>query len=195
MRLGVFGGSFDPVHQGHMILAQFALEQLELDRVVFLPSFNPPHKQGQIATSFEDRLRMLELALEGRKGFSISTLEALRSGPSYSLDSLDAIEKEYEVSKLYFLIGGDSLMGMEGWYKSEELLRRFSFGVAPRPGRTRQELEDKINQLGGDIVLIDSPKIEISSSSIRKRLEEKKPISFLVPQAVEDYIYEKKLYR
>ena len=195
MRLGIFGGSFDPVHQGHMILAQFALEQLELDRIIFLPSYNPPHKLGQVVTSFEDRLRMLELAINGREDFSVSKLEALSPGPSYSLDSLNVLEADYKASKLYFLVGGDSLMGLEGWYKAEELLRRFSFGVAPRPGRNRRELEEKINGLGGDIVLIDSPKIEISSSFIRKRLEEGRSISYLLPQAVEDYIYEKKLYR
>lgn len=195
MRLGILGGSFDPVHFGHLILAQSALEELTLDKIIFMPSYKPPHKLDKKLASFEDRLLMLELALEDREDFLISTLEMERQGPSYTYDSLKIIEKSYGASELYFLIGGDSLLYLDKWYRASDLIREFSFAVAPRPGRSIEELEEKIKSLQGNIKLLDSPYIEISSSSIRKRLEDYKSIRYYLPRSVEGYIHEKKLYR
>lgn len=198
MKIAIFGGSFDPIHYGHLLLAQYAYEELELDKLIFMPSFRPPHKIENKVSSFSDRYEMLKLALEGKEEFIITTLERDREELSYSYDSLTILEEQYQASQLHFLIGADSLMGLENWYRARDLLENFSFAVAPRPGRSREEVEAKIaflKGLGGNIRLLSSPNIEISSSLIRERLTQGRSISYHLPPAVEDYIYGERLYR
>ncbi len=197
MRIAIFGGSFDPIHYGHLLLAQYAYEELELDRLIFMPSYRPPHKVNNRVSSFSHRYEMLKLALAGREDFVITTLEKDRQELSYSYDSLRILEKEYHAKSLHFLIGADSLMGLESWYRAKDLLENYAFAVAPRPGRSQEEIEEKIRHLeglGGSIRLLSSPYIEISSSLIRERLEAGRSIRYHLPRAVEDYIYEKKVY-
>lgn len=199
MKLGILGGSFDPIHNGHLLMAQYAIEQLKLDQIIFLPTFKPPHKAGDKLSNFEDRINMLEIAFDKRREFILSTLESKRSGLGYTYDSLRIFAKKYPKAELFFLIGADSLMHIEKWYRSEDLLKDFSFGVAPRPGRSKEEMKAIIDRLAqkysARIYLLDSPYIEISSTGLRQRVKEAKPLKYHLPKAVEDYIYEQMLYR
>ncbi len=199
MKLGILGGSFDPVHNGHLLMAQYGLEQLGLDRVIFLPAFYPPHKLENKLSSFEHRIKMLELSFDDCEDFEVSTLESMRSGPSYTYDSLQLFTKKYPNAELYFLIGADSLMSLERWYRGEDLLKEFSFAVAPRPGKSREEIMLIIDRLkenyGAKIYLLNSPYVEISSTLIRSRRKVDKSIRYHLPEAVEAYIYEEMLYQ
>lgn len=199
MKLGILGGSFDPIHNGHLLMAQYALEELRLDQVIFLPAFYPPHKLRGALSSYEHRIKMLEIAFDKREDFIISPLESKREGPSYTYDSLKIFSENHPGVELYFLIGADSLMSLEKWYRSEDLLKEFSFGVAPRPGKSREEIMltiDKLKQnYGARIYLLESPYVEISSSLIRSRRRLGKSICYHLPQAVEAYIYEEMLYQ
>lgn len=199
MKVGILGGSFDPIHNGHLLMAQYAIEQLQLDQVIFLPTFKPPHKMGDKLSKFSDRVNMLELAFDKREDFVLSTLESERPGLGYTYDSLKIFAKKYPGAELFFLIGSDSLMYIEKWYRSEDLLREFFFGVAPRPGRSKKELEATINRLavdyGAKIYLLDSPYIEISSTGLRQRVKEARPLKYHLPESVEEYIYEQMLYK
>ena len=141
MKIGILGGSFDPVHYGHLLLAQYALEELELHGVLFMPAKQPPHKEEDQLSSFEDRLAMLKIAFEGKAEFDITTVEQEREGPSYTYDTLRLLRQEQPETEFVFLIGADSLMTLEKWYRAEDLLREFSFAVAPRPGRSKEEIQ------------------------------------------------------
>lgn len=199
MRLGILGGSFDPVHYGHLLMAQYALEQLKLDRVFFLPAYSPPHKRDKTLSSFEDRLKMLEIAFGEREEFVLLPLEGERQGPSYTYDSLCLLQDQFPEAELFFLIGSDSLMNLDQWYRAQDLMGAFSFAVAPRPGRTREEIRWKIAELtdnfGARIFLLDSPYVEISSTGLRRRRQENKSLRYHLPPAVEEYIDEALLYQ
>lgn len=199
MKIGILGGSFDPVHYGHLLLAQYALEELGLHGVLFMPAKQPPHKEGDQLSSFEDRLAMLKIAFEGKAEFDITTVEQEREGPSYTYDTLRLLRQEQPETEFVFLIGADSLMTLEKWYRAEDLLREFSFAVAPRPGRSKEEIQFVAKALeekyASSLKVIDSPYIEISSTALRKRVREGKSLLYHVPGKVREYIEEKKLYQ
>lgn len=199
MNIGILGGSFDPVHYGHLLLAQYALEELSLDRVLFMPAKQPPHKREDGVSSFEHRLSMLEIAFEGRKEFFVSSMEQEREGPSYTYDTLRLLKERNPQDTYVFLIGADSLMTLETWYRGEDLLREFSFAIAPRPGRSKAEITQYVkfleNKYAAALQVLDSPYIEISSTELRRRVAKGKSLLYHVPGKVREYIEEKKLYR
>ena len=189
MRLGVFGGTFDPVHLGHLILAEQCLEQGKLDRVLFIPAARPPHKQEQALTPFHQRVEMLTFAIAGHPGFAIDELERDRPGPSYTVVTLEELAKKYPGAELLLIVGADSLQDFPTWYSPARIAELASFLVVPRPGCSHGEIAGVRQQV------IDSPLIDISSRDLRRRVAEGRSIRFMVPRAVEVYISEKGLYR
>ena len=188
MKEGFLGGTFDPPHMGHLILAQEALERYSLERVFFVPSRNPPHKNNFEITDFFHRLRMLELAVKDNPSFEVADLDS-RSFPSYTVDMLERISStEF---KPCFIIGMDSLQEIHTWKEPMKILDLADVVVGTRPG----SVSSSVNQVFMDKVsLFDFPGVWISSSDLRKRIQEGKSISYLVPSAVESYIRNGGLY-
>lgn len=197
MKLGIIGGSFNPIHQGHLIMGEIARESLDLDKLVYIPLGQPSHKDPKEIEDPKHRLNMLDLALKDNSRFSVSKVDIERGGTTYTIDTIKDIKKVYPKADLYFLIGGDSLKGLKNWKAIEELSRITSFVLIDR----REDLdyiEEEISYLAekfaSKIIRVKSPLIEISSTDIRTRLRMGKSIKYLVPKEVEDYIYKNKLY-
>lgn len=200
-RIGIIGGSFDPVHIGHLIIAQDAIEHLELSEVVFVPAAIPPHKQHLQRIDAEHRLNMLKLATETDMRFSVSDIEIQRGGVSYTVDTLKVLRDIYSSAALFLIVGSDTLVDLHTWHKTGEILELCEVATFLRPG------EDSIEAITGKIQLpaeqrecllrnvIDAHRIEVSSSEIRMRLVEGQGIRYLVPPKVESYIYEHGLYQ
>ncbi len=197
-RLGILGGTFDPVHHGHMVAAQEAHHQLELDRVLFLPAGRPPHKPHRPIAPVDHRLRMLELAIAGKPHFSISRVDVDRPGPHYTVDALGVLRAEWGPQPtFYFIEGSDSLADIPAWYQPERLIELCELAIVERPGiRTHlPQLEERLPGLTARIHWVQMPFLEISSSDLRARVRAGQPISYLLPPAVEAYILEQGLYR
>jgi nicotinate-nucleotide adenylyltransferase len=197
-QIGIMGGTFDPVHFGHLFAAEAARDSFNLDHVMFLPVGNPPHKQGRMITSTHHRLRMLELAVAGNPGFSVSLLETMRPGISYTIDTLLALRGLHPAASLYFIIGGDTLLELEGWKRFDEIAALCSFIVYHRPGIHHGAALQQVERLKGSyrarISLLEGPRLDISSSDIRSRVSKGKPIRYLVPDGVKEYIEKFQLY-
>jgi len=193
MKIAIFGGTFDPVHNAHMIIAQYAKEQYDIDRLIFMPGGNPPHKKNVTDKKF--RYEMTKLAIGDN--FEISDFEVNREEYSYSLFTLQAFKKKYPQNDIYFIIGEDSLDDIQKWYKPEEILKLCKLLVFPR--KNYEELCKKIKNtkaaLGGEIFAIDAPIFGISSTQIRNRIKEGKRIEYMVPPKVAEYIKENELYK
>lgn len=198
LNVGIFGGTFDPIHYGHLILSEYVCDALDLHKVIFMPTGDPPHKIDQIVTKKEHRLNMTKLAIEGNSRFDISLIELERSGKSYTVDTLKVLEKEQEGVTYHFIIGADSLFNILTWRNSRELLNTCNFIVVNRAEYSKDELLDQKNFLEreytANIKLVEIPNIEISSSEIRDRVKENKSIKYLTPKKVEAYIHSKNLY-
>lgn len=199
--VGILGGSFNPVHQGHLILAQDALERFELDEVVFVPAFRPPHKEaGQLAEA-RHRLAMLEMAIEGDPRFSVSAIEGEREGPSYSVDTVRALRALRPDAVWSFIIGADTLPELHAWKEIETLLGLVRVVTLARPGWSAEAMSDAALRLPPPWPerlrqhLAVGHEIGISSTEIRMRVAEGLSIKFLVPDAVDMYIAEHGLYR
>lgn len=195
-RTGIFGGTFDPVHIGHLIVASYALHFLRLNKVLFVPAGRPPHKPGQIVSSDEDRWAMLDLAIAGRPGFELSDADLRRDGPSYTIDLLESLRNADLQDQLYFIIGADSLRDFHTWRQPEAIPTLATIAVAGRP---RVEIDIAAASqltpgLAGRIVQIDIPLIEVSATCIRERVRTGRPIWYQTPEAVERYINEHGLY-
>ncbi len=200
-RIGIIGGSFDPIHTGHLIIAQDAVERLKLSEVLFMPAAIPPHKQHRERVPAEDRLNMLNLAVEGDSRFSVSDLEIQRCGISYTIDTVRSLREAYRDADLVLIIGSDTLVDLHNWYRIDELLSMCEVASFLRPG------EDSIEAIANKVQLkelhrerllrniIKSHRIEISSTEIRKRIAKGLSIRYLVPREVEMYIYEQNLYQ
>jgi nicotinate-nucleotide adenylyltransferase len=199
MNIGVIGGTFDPVHLGHLAIAEQARNQLNLAEVVFVPAGNPYFKDGAQVSAPLHRVRMLELALSDRPRFSISLIEIERGGPSYTVDTLAELKKSrFKNSELYFIVGWDTLATLHLWHNPEGLLALCRFAAAPRPGCPRpdvQELEKQLPGLAERTVVMDAPRIDISSTLIRQKAARGLTIDDLVPVKVADYIKENGLYK
>jgi nicotinate-nucleotide adenylyltransferase len=196
-RIGIFGGTFDPVHNGHLHIANALRLSLCLDHVMWVPAGRPPHKHGQIVSDDRDRLQMLRLALAGSRRDVISTIELDRVGPSYTADTLALLHDRLAPARLYFLMGEDSLRDLPTWRDPYRILANADIAVAGRPG-VETDLDDLYAELPGlrdrlHIVLTDE--LAISSSEIRDRIASGQSISELVPLAVADYIAKRLLYR
>lgn len=193
MNTGVFGGTFNPVHNGHLINAQLILEQYGLDKVLFIPAKFPVHKAVEDDVSPEDRYAMLALAVEGHPSFEVSRLEIDRESPSYSIITIKELLRSRSGGDISLIIGYDSYMEIPTWRDYRELLSLVHLIVMARPG---EELGD--TGQGGAAMSISfarNPMIEISSSCIRERIKRGLPVRYLMPKAVEDYIIRKELYR
>ncbi len=201
MRLGIFGGTFDPIHLGHLILAEHCREACRLDRVLFIPAGQPPHKTERQITPARQRLEMVELAIAGHAAFGVSEIELNRPGPSYSAETLADLAKQYSEAELFFLMGSDSLADLRLWYQPARIAELATLVVATRPG-CEQPAVDTIRKVIGDAAterllqhVVEIPLVQISSSMIRSRTAAGRSIRFMVPRAVECYIETNGLYR
>ena len=190
MRIGILGGTFNPVHLGHLLLAQGALEEIPLDRVLWIPARVSPHKAVEAEVSAEDRARMVELAIEGNLSFRLSRTELSRESPSYTIETIRWLRTESNDPKVewFFLIGSDTAGELSSWRQIEELRRLVHFVAVPRPGQPTAALPDGVRS-------IPVKTLDVSSSEIRRRIQQKRSIRYLVPESVRSYIEERKLYR
>ena len=188
-RIGVIGGTFDPIHNGHLLLARFALEAIPLDEVLFIPAADPPLKPGAYAPAHE-RLAMVELAVAGSDDFTASRIELDRPGKSYTVETLQTLHKTYPDSELFFIIGADNVAQMATWHDPEGILAQCTVVAGSRPTAPTDGDPELVAQLR----FIDTPLIELSSTQIRQRLADGLPIRHMVPAAVETHIRAKGLY-
>ena len=198
MRFGVLGGTFDPIHYGHLVIAQEALVCFHLAGVLFVPAKDPPHKLGQPYSPAAHRLPMVELAIATNPAFRVSTVDLTRPSPSYTVDTLAARQEELgPQAELYFIMGTDSLAGILTWHRPQDVLARARLIVATRPGCRvdLQALEQALPGITGRTHLLQAPELDISSHDLRRRVAEGLPIKYQLPESVEAYILEHGLYR
>jgi nicotinate-nucleotide adenylyltransferase len=196
LRVGIFGGAFNPPHIGHLVCAQEALVQLELDRVVFVPVGEAPHREIEGDPGAEARLEMVELAVAGDERFATSRMELDREGPSYTSDTLAQLHEESPDDELFLILGGDQAAALASWHEPEKVLERATVAVFERASWGRNAIVIKIGRLAGarNVRYLDMPMIQVSSSGIRRRVREGAPIRYLIPDNVASYIEEKALY-
>ncbi len=199
-RIGVFGGTFDPIHVGHLILAEQAREQGRLDQVRFVLSARPPHKLTHPLTPFHKRAEMLALALAGQPVFRVDEREKERAGPSYTADTLADLRAETKDAKLLLIVGSDCLPDLPGWHDPERVVAQASLLVMARAGWPVMPIEQLREQLrlpsetALELIRIEAPAIEIASRDLRARVAAGRTIRYLVPRAVECYIETHRLY-
>ena len=198
MNIGVLGGTFDPVHKGHLILAEEARTQLNLTEIIFIPAGQPQLKGDKIISPAEHRLQMLRLAIADKPYFKLSAMEIERAGPSYTVDSIADLRDELgEGDELFFILGWDSLARLIEWRDAPRLIKMCYLVAVPRPGYPPPKLkalEGPISGIKQRVMLMDKPKIDISASAIRERVARGLPIRHLVPEPVNRYIKQHKLY-
>lgn len=189
--IGIFGGSFNPPHVAHLIVAEFVREQFALDQILWIPNRQSPFKQQEELAPADDRLEMTRLVVAGNEAFEISELELRRSGMSYTVDTIRMLQNEHPAAQFHLIVGSDSLAGFEGWREPDEILRRVRLIVYPRPGH----LDAAAPAGHGDSVLLaDAPLLDVSSSLIRKRRQNGKTIRYMVTEPVMEYISHRRLY-
>jgi len=196
--VGVYGGTFDPPHNGHLILAEAALVQLNLTRVIWVLTRRSPHKLAHPITPVELRFEMLEAALEGFPRFEISRVEIDRPPPYYAVDTVRLLKLTYMDEDLVYLMGGDSLNDLPTWHKPEALIESVhTVGVLLRPGRelNLDDLDTKLPGLQNKVRFIHVPPVDISASMIRKKIKQKLPFRHLLPPVVANFIDENQLYQ
>ena len=198
MRLGLLGGTFDPVHRGHLALARAARHELGLDEVLFLPAGQPWRKAGRMIGSNEHRLAMLQRALEDEAGFRVSRLELERPGPSYTADTLEALRDDRPEDELFSLLGEDALIDLPNWARPQRILELARLAVARRADSSPEALEEaerRLPGLGERVIWLKMPAVAVSATEIRERVRGGQPIGGLVPATVEEYIRKQGLYR
>jgi nicotinate-nucleotide adenylyltransferase len=198
VRIGILGGTFNPPHIGHLVCAQEAYIQLGLDRVVFMPARIPPHKAIEDEPGPEHRLELCRLAVQADPDrFAVSDLEMLRSGPSYTVDTLEELHSRSPDSEFFWIVGGDIAAGLPKWHEPERVLALATLAVATRPGTSQADVEVALASLpGGDRSrFFEMPTIGVSSTMLRERVGAGTPIKYFVPDAVASYIDHHRLYR
>lgn len=193
-RVGLLGGTFDPIHIGHLLAAERALEAARLDEVRFMPTFRPPHKAADRGASPEDRRRMTELAIEGHPSFRLETIELERGGVSYAVDTAAALKAREPEHDFYWIIGGDMALYLPQWHAVGEIVRHVTFLGLTRPGYP-VDREAIPPYLRGRVQFAEMPGIDVSSTDIRERCRLGRSIRYAVPEPVRRYIAEKGLYR
>ena len=193
MKIGIMGGSFDPVHMGHLILAQHVMNVIGLDKVVFVPTGNPPHKRN--ISSAKDRLEMVRLSISGNPGFSLCDFETAKEGTSYSIDTVRYLKEQYPGASVHFITGFDSYLTLETWKEYKTLIREVKFISVYRSSNSMDEFIEFTKRHEIDAISINMPIVEISSSQIRNMLERNEDVRYLVHEDVYRYIQEKGLYR
>lgn len=201
-RYGIFGGTFDPPHIGHLVLAQESLVDLDLERVWFVPTGTPPHKPDRPISPQDDRLAMVERAIAGNERFAVSAIELARGGPSYSVDTLDQMRREWgENVYMCLILGWDMLAYLPHWREPERVLATVDCVAAVRrPGVNSapdemERLTRALSGLGAKLTVVPAPLMEVSASDIRRRVASELPIRYLVPDPVRSYIEQRGLYR
>lgn len=192
------GGTFNPIHNGHLFLAEHAYEQAGLEYVLFMPTMNPPHKAGITVESAEHRINMVRLALKDNSHFKISDIELQRPGITYTSDTLKALKENEPDTEYYFIVGADSLMMMSYWMEPQTVFRLSTIVAGGREQSSQEQLEEQArlleNEYNGKIILLDMPIMELSSEKIRERVAKEKTIRYYVPDEVVLYIKENNLY-
>jgi nicotinate-nucleotide adenylyltransferase len=186
-RIGLFGGTFDPPHIGHLIIAETAWEQLGLEKIYFVPAYIPPHKRGKKCTPVSHRLAMIQLALKGNRHFDMLDCEIKRRGVSYTIDTLRDIKEQYCDDDLFFILGSDNLQQFNTWKKPDEIVKLAHLVVYERPNIP-------IPRKYSSAIRLNGPLLDISSTDIRAKAMEQRSIRYLVPKAVEQYILKHRLY-
>ncbi len=201
MRLGIFGGTFDPVHFGHLALAEECLAAANLDELWLVPAASPPHKGGKKLSRFDQRKEMLELAIAGNEKFKVEPMEADRPGPSFTIDTLEEIQKRKPNDELFLIIGGDSALEFSTWKDPAKIASLATIIVRIRPGVSMPTEQEFISQLGKELGVVPKvifvagpPFLDVSSSLLKERVSNNKSVRYLLPRAVEVYIQQKKLY-
>jgi nicotinate-nucleotide adenylyltransferase len=195
MKIGILGGTFNPIHIGHLILAEEVREKLKLDKVVFVPTYLPPHKDNSDIAPAKARMAMVKLAIRGNRYFLASDMEIRRDGRSYTIDTLKEFKKIYPQDELYFIIGSDLLKYLDDWKDWDEIAKMVKFIVATRPGYPLEEISTYIasRETGASTVAIRA--VDVSGFEIRKAIKENRSFRYLVPEVVYKYIGKKNLYR
>ena len=197
-RIGVLGGTFDPPHNGHLVIAQEALVHLALSQVIFAPSRQPPHKLGQAITPIEQRLEMVQLAIASNPRLALSRVDVDRAGPTFTVDTIRILRRRLgDATDFYFIMGIDSLISLPTWHKPEELIKLCWLAVFERPGFSvdLNALEQSLPGLADRLVFIPAPALDIAASDLQRRIRAGESISPLVPEAVAAYIRSHGLYR
>jgi nicotinate-nucleotide adenylyltransferase len=207
LRVGILGGTFDPIHYGHLAIAEEVAEILELDRVLFVPASLPPHKQHEDVTPAADRAAMVSLAVAGNRRFRVCRIELDRDGPSYTADTLAALADEAArqrvARELFFILSADALAEFRGWHDPERVVALATLAVVPRPGSPAPDRQWAMDQLpraenvpgGPRLECIDTVPLATSSTDVRRQVSAGRSIRYLVPPGVEDYVRQHRLYR
>ncbi|HJV17338.1 MAG TPA: nicotinate-nucleotide adenylyltransferase [Bacillales bacterium] len=185
-KVGILGGTFDPPHHGHLLIANEVLSSLQLDEVWFMPNQEPPHKKKSETIKNEDRLQMLELAVSDNQQFRVESIELERSGPSFTIETMKILKSQYPDYQFFFIIGADMIEYLPKWHKINELVELVQFVGVDRP--------DYNHDTNYPIIYVDVPRIEVSSSLIRERLKKGKTVRYLLPEPVIEFIKECRLY-
>lgn len=195
MKLGIIGGTFDPIHMGHLTIAENARYYFKLDKVLFMLSAQPPHKDQQQVSDTHHRLRMVEMAIADNKCFEASTLEMEREGASYTVDTLRQFHANLAHPELYFIIGSDSLFDLVNWYHYEDIASLCTLVSVSRPGYVNQQAWQELPvEIRDKIRTLEVPGLDISSTELKRRLQTGEPVRYLLPMEVEQYIKEHHLY-
>ena len=194
-RLGVMGGTFDPIHYGHLVTAEEALVQFTLDEVVFVPTGQPWMKEGREVSPVEDRYLMTVIATASNPRFRVSRTEVDRDGPTYTVDTLRALATENPDAELYFITGADAMFEIFEWKDPDEVLALAHFIAATRPGYGLRRVEASGSTRHLNVSVMNIPALAISSTDVRARIHEGRPIRYLVPEGVKSYIEKAELYR
>lgn len=196
-RLGIIGGTFDPPHYGHLVLAENGRAQLDLDSVLFVPAAQPPHKPEKPMTETHHRIAMVQTAIADNAAFQLSRVDVDRPGPHFTVDMLGILRETYPRAGLFFLMGGDSLSEFLSWRDPGSIVDRAHLAVMQRPGWETdvETLEDHLPGIRERLAWLDTPYLKISGTDLRRRVREGLPIRYLVPAAVREYVGEHNLYR
>jgi nicotinate-nucleotide adenylyltransferase len=197
MKIGVLGGTFDPVHNGHLAIAEEVRTQLTLQKVWFVPTGQPWLKTGRTISPREQRVEMVELAIAGKSYFKLSKLEVAKPGPSYTIDTMVELKRQLKRAELFFIMGWDSLNSLPLWKESSRLINICRLVAIPRPGSPPPDLtalEKAVPGLSKNVVMLDKPNLDISATEIRDRVAKGLPINGMVPEAVAQYIKRNRLY-
>ena len=202
-KIGIMGGTFNPVHHGHLVTAQEALDQFGLDEVIFIPTGDPPHKIEDLLAHAEDRYLMTVIATSSNSSFFVSRIEIDRTGKSYTIDTVKELRKIYSSgSELYFITGADAILEILTWKNTREIVTLTKFIAATRPGydlskikELKTTLFDSEDKADRKIFIMEIPALAISSTNIRKRIKNGRPVNYLVPEGVNNYILKHGLYK
>ncbi|NTW05861.1 MAG: nicotinate-nucleotide adenylyltransferase [Peptococcaceae bacterium] len=198
-KIGIMGGTFDPIHYGHLVTAEIARHSFGLERVIFIPAGIPPHKDNSAVADYLHRFNMLKIAIESNSYFELSDIEIERQGPSYTFDTVSCLKEIWPATEFYFISGADAVLEILTWHRASDLLEICFFIAATRPGFSLENLKSVLKALSAEyidkILLLEVPALAISSSDIRHRVGLGLPIKYLLPEKVERYIFDNSLYQ